>query len=111
MAPEPLCDTDPSEQGLVAAVVEHYRQCLASSGSAREALLGLGISPSVAKRFSLGLSDRSLGLRLPERNRRAGKHLPARRPAGASRIQHMFVWLASRALAQGNVLSGITEEK
>jgi hypothetical protein len=75
MAPEPLCDTDPSEQGLVAAVVEHYRQCLASSGSAREALLGLGISPSVAKRFSLGLSDRSLGLRLPERNRRAGKHL------------------------------------
>src|SRR5271157_1753717 len=75
MEPEPLCDTGVSEEDLVTAVVEHYRQCLVSSDAAREALLGLGISTSVAKRFSLGLSDRSLGLRLPERNRSAGKHL------------------------------------
>ena len=75
MEPEPLCDTGVSEEGLVAAVVEHYRQCLVSSDPGREALVRLGISVSVAKRFSLGLSDRSLGLRLPERNRSAGKHL------------------------------------
>ncbi|MGO9333778.1 MAG: hypothetical protein ACLQCU_06980 [Acidimicrobiales bacterium] len=75
MDAESLCDAGASEAELVAAVVEHYRQCLFASEAGREALLRLGIGISVAKRFSLGLSDRSLGLRLPERKTKAGRRL------------------------------------
>jgi hypothetical protein len=72
---EPLDLGDGSEEALVAAVLAHYRARLFASGSAESVLSPYGISESLARTYGLGLSDRTLGLRLPERNRSEGRVL------------------------------------
>jgi len=69
---EPVDDADAA---LIDAVFAHYRACLWDSDSARAALKELGVSEEVARRFGVGLADRSLGLRLPERTRARGRAL------------------------------------
>lgn len=63
---------------LLAAVVAHYVEALARSSDTRAWLAARGIDSEVAVRFGVGLADRTLGLVLPEGNRRAGALLRSR---------------------------------
>ena len=63
---------------LLAAVTGHYVEGLGRSDDARTWLADRGIEAEVAARWSVGFSDRTLGLALPEGNRRAGALLRSR---------------------------------
>lgn len=63
---------------LLAAVVGHYVEGLGRSDDARAWLADRGIEAEIAGRWSVGFSDRTLGLALPEGNRRAGALLRSR---------------------------------
>ncbi len=63
---------------LLAAIVAHYVEALGHSDDARAWLADRGIEAEVAARWSVGFSDRTLGLVLPEGNRRAGALLRSR---------------------------------
>jgi hypothetical protein len=71
-------DPGMSDGDLLAAVVAHYSEALGRSDDARDWLAAHGIEADVAGRWSVGFSDRTLGLVLPEGNRRAGALLRAR---------------------------------
>jgi hypothetical protein len=63
---------------LLAAVVGHYVEALGRSDDARAWLAARGVTDETAARWSVGFSDRTLGLVLPEGNRRAGALLRSR---------------------------------
>lgn len=63
---------------LLAAVTRHYVEALERSDDARAWLAGHGIGADTATRVGVGFSDRTLGLALPEGNRRAGALLRSR---------------------------------
>jgi DNA primase len=65
-------DSNDDDQAILAGVLEHYRARRAASLAAREALGALGVSGQLADAYAIGLSDRSLGLRLPKRRSGAG---------------------------------------
>lgn len=75
---EPLCGPDVSDGELLGAVVGFYAGTLAGSREALGWLGDRGVSVEAAGVFGVGFSDRSLGTRIPERNRRAGKVLRGR---------------------------------
>jgi DNA primase catalytic core len=89
-ATEPLKQTtvrrleNPFEDGLededlLMRVVEFYQERLSKTPAAIEYLRSRGLYDEEAiKKFRLGLSDRSLGLRMPARNRRAGATIRGR---------------------------------
>jgi hypothetical protein len=63
---------------LLAAVVAHYVEALGPSDDAQSWLAGRWITGETAARWSIGFSDRTLGLVVPEGNRRAGALLRSR---------------------------------
>lgn len=64
---------------LLEQVVAFYHQALTSSPEALGYLARRRIDhPEAVARFRLGLSDRTLGYRLPERNRKGGAELRGR---------------------------------
>lgn len=63
---------------LLAAVVGHYVEALARSPEAQGWLSAYGIEEATAARFGVGFADRTLGLVLPLKNRRAGALLRGR---------------------------------
>lgn len=63
---------------LLAAVVAHYVHALAGHDDARAWLSTRGIEEATTVRFGVGMADRTLGLVLPEGNRRAGALLRSR---------------------------------
>jgi len=67
-----------SDGDLLAAVAAHYAQALTGHGDAWSWLGARAIDPDTAAVFGVGFSDRSLGLVLPEGNRRAGALLRSR---------------------------------
>lgn len=71
-------DSDMTDGDLLAAVVAHYVETLARCDDAQGWLSARGIDGETAVRFGVGLSDRTLGLVLPEGNRRAGSLLRSR---------------------------------
>ena len=69
----PLSD-DAEESELIAEVVDYYHQTLLEAPEAQAYLEKRGIwGPEAVSRFKLGFANRTLGLRLPEKNRAAFK--------------------------------------
>jgi hypothetical protein len=73
-------DVDPedSDESLMDAVIGHWHERLMASDQREAILASLGLSTGDAKRLRIGLSDRTLGLRLPDRRWKAGLALRGR---------------------------------
>jgi DNA primase len=70
---------DADDRETLRQVVTYYHETLKVSPAAREYLCKRGIEDEEAiDRFQLGYADRSLGLRLPAKNRKAGDELRSR---------------------------------
>jgi DNA primase catalytic core len=77
LAPPVALDAD--DQALLAQVVDYYHETLKQSPEALAYLAARGlVHPELIDRFRLGLADRTLGLRLPEKTRKAGADIRAR---------------------------------
>jgi DNA primase catalytic core len=65
-----------SDVELFAQVLDYYAERLQKNPAALEYLEKRGLNdPEALARFRIGFADRSLGLRLPEKNRREGKEI------------------------------------
>ena len=64
---------DADDQKLFSQVLDYYRERLLQSQPALDYLEGRGISREAIQAFGIGLADRTLGLRLPLKNRKAGQ--------------------------------------
>lgn len=71
-------DSEAPDAVLLDAVVGHWHACLMASDERDAILSSLGVSVAVAERLRIGLSDRTLGLRLPDRQWKAGLALRSR---------------------------------
>jgi DNA primase catalytic core len=70
---------DVDDQHLLAQVVGYYHETLKQSPEALAYLQSRGLShPELITRFRLGYANRTLGLRLPEKNRKAGAEVRGR---------------------------------
>ncbi len=70
--PSPI-SAEADEQALLKQVIDYYHQSLKNTPDALRYLEKRGlIHPEVINTFKLGFADRSLGLRLPEKNRAQG---------------------------------------
>lgn len=70
---------DADDQALLNQTVDYYHERLLAAPEAQAYLLARGLAhPELVAHFKLGLADRTLGLRLPEKNRRAGADIRAR---------------------------------
>ena len=64
---------DADDQALLNQTVGYYHERLLATSEAAAYLHARGLThPELAAHFKLGIADRSLGLRLPEKNRKAG---------------------------------------
>ena len=64
---------------LLAQVVDYYHERLTKTSAALDYLRGRGLYHEEAvERFRLGFADRTLGLRLPEKNRKVGAEIRTR---------------------------------
>ena len=71
-------DPEASDTVLLDAVVEHWHESLIRSDERDAICAWLGVSVAVAERLRIGLSDRTLGNRLPDRRWKAGEVLRSR---------------------------------
>jgi DNA primase len=70
---------DADEQALLNQTVDYYHQRLQATTEAAAYLATRGLAhPELVATFKLGVADRTLGLRLPEKNRKAGAEVRAR---------------------------------
>jgi DNA primase len=104
-----LCDPDADDESLIAAVLAHYQGERRASESARGWLAGLGIDDELADELRIGVSNRTLGYRLPEGNRKDGARLRERlislglyRPSGHEHFRGCVV--VPVLSAEGHVL-------
>ena len=64
---------DADDQALLQQAVSYYHERLQATSEARAYLAARGLEhPELVERFRLGVADRTLGLRLPDKNRKAG---------------------------------------
>jgi DNA primase len=76
--PAPI-DTDAEDKVLLRQVVDYYHATLKQSPEALAYLQARGLNhPELIDRFKLGFANRTLGLRLPEKSRKAGAEIRAR---------------------------------
>jgi DNA primase len=76
--PSPL-DFDAEDQELLAQVVDYYHETLKGSKKAMKYLGSRGIAhPEAIERFRLGYANRTLGYRLPNKQRKAGADIRGR---------------------------------
>ena len=76
LAPPVRLDAD--DQALLDQVVGYYHETLKSAPEALAYLQARGLDGSLIERFRLGYANRTLGLRLPEKTRKAGAEIRAR---------------------------------
>ena len=70
---------DADDQALLNQTLDYYHQRLQTTTEAVEYLKARGLThPEVIATFKLGVADRTLGLRLPEKTRKAGADIRAR---------------------------------
>jgi DNA primase catalytic core len=70
---------DADDRALLAQVVDYYHQTLKQSPEALAYLQSRGLAhPEVIEHFKLGFANRTLGLRLPDKLRRAGADIRAK---------------------------------
>ena len=75
----PPIDRDADDEKLLVQVVSFYHDALKQSPDALEYLRKRGLEePEVIERFRIGFADRTLGLRLPPKNRQAGADMRGR---------------------------------
>jgi hypothetical protein len=80
---------DADDQALLAETIDYYHERLKQSAQALGYLARRGINDGgMIERFKLGFADRTLGLRLPEKNRKAGGEI-------RSRLQKLGLWRES----------------
>ena len=73
------------DRDLLKQTVEYYHRSLKNCPDALEYLKKRGlVNPELINRFKLGFSDRTLGLRLPEKNRQAGHEV-------REKLQHLGI--------------------
>jgi len=104
-----LCDPDADDESLIDAVLAHYQGERRASELARGWLAGLGVGDELADELRIGVSNRTLGYRLPEGNRKDGARLRERlislglyRPSGHEHFRGCVV--VPVLSAQGHVL-------
>jgi DNA primase len=67
---------DADAQALLDQTVSYYHERFLVSPEASQYLMNRGLNhPELIKHFKLGVADRTLGLRLPEKNRKAGAQI------------------------------------
>ena len=87
LAPPVRLDAD--DQALLVQAIDYYHERLKVSPEALAYLERRGLKDAAAiERFKLGFADRTLGLRLPEKNRKAGAEI-------RGRLQRLGLWRAS----------------
>ena len=70
---------DADDAALLGQVVDYYHETLKASAEGLEYLRARGLHhPELLARFRLGIADRTLGLRLPEKTRKAGADIRGR---------------------------------
>ena len=70
---------DADDQALLNQTVSYYHERLLATTEAQTYLAGRGLAhPELVAHFKLGVADRTLGLRLPEKTRKAGADIRAR---------------------------------
>lgn len=69
---------DVDDQALLDQVIGYYHETLKTSPEGLAYLQSRGLSGELVERFRLGLANRTLGLRLPEKNRKAGADIRGR---------------------------------
>ena len=70
---------DADDQALLNQTVSYYHERLLATTEAQTYLAGRGlVHPELVAHFKLGVADRTLGLRLPEKTRKAGADIRAR---------------------------------
>jgi DNA primase len=74
----PPVSLDADDQALLDQVLGYYHETLKASPEGLAYLQSRGLSGELVDRFRLGLANRTLGLRLPEKNRKAGADLRGR---------------------------------
>jgi DNA primase len=80
---------DADDQALLAETIGYYHERLQQSPEALAYLAKRGINDAtMIERFKLGFADRTLGLRLPEKTRKAGAEI-------RSRLQKLGLWRES----------------
>jgi len=75
--PSPV-QLDADDAALLAQVIDYYHETLKSSPEALAYLAARGLDGSLVERFRLGFANRTLGLRLPEKTRKAGAEIRGR---------------------------------
>lgn len=76
--PPPVA-ADADDQALLNQVIDYYHETLKASPEALAYLKARGIDhPEVVEKFKLGFANRTLGLRLPEKTRKAGAEIRER---------------------------------
>jgi DNA primase len=76
--PAPIA-LDANDQQLLDETLDYYHQRLKQTPEALAYLQSRGLDhPELVEHFKLGVADRTLGLRLPEKNRKAGADIRAR---------------------------------
>jgi len=69
----PLIEHTANDKRLLEAVVEHYHETLKNAPEAQQYLVKRGLQSSeMVEQFRLGFANRTLGYRMPEKNRSAG---------------------------------------
>jgi DNA primase catalytic core len=80
---------DADDQALLRQAVDYYHERLQATSEARAYLAARGLAhPELVERFRLGVADRTLGLRLPDKTRKAGADI-------RSRLQHVGLYRES----------------
>jgi len=69
---------DGGDQEALESVLSYYRERLKATPAALEYLQKRGISGEAVEHFGIGFADRTLGLRLPHKNRKAGAEIRER---------------------------------
>ncbi|KPF78510.1 DNA primase, partial [Novosphingobium sp. AAP93] len=69
---------DADDAALLAQVVDYYHETLKASPEALAYLQSRGLAGELVERFRLGFANRTLGLRLPEKTRKAGADIRGR---------------------------------
>lgn len=85
----PPVSFDADDQALLVQAIDYYHERLKQTPEALAYLDRRGLNdPTLIERFKLGFADRTLGLRLPEKTRKAGAEI-------RSRLQKVGLWRAS----------------
>ena len=80
---------DADDQALLVQAIDYYHERLKSSAEALAYLERRGLKDAaLIERFKVGFADRTLGLRLPEKTRKAGAEI-------RGRLQKLGLWRAS----------------